>query len=248
MTKLSWDRPITPSYEIGVDRGVLYPKGSPGVVWNGLTSVTENPTGTTETAIFMDGARIENRLGSGTYAASISAFSYPDEFLPYDGKVSLMTGQPREHFGFSYRTKLSNGYKLHLVYNAIAEPTDLDYGSISDVTDMTWDISTSPVAVQYFAPSSHLVVDSSQVNPGVLVDLEDILYGSETSNAYLPTVAQVIALFEEHAIFKIIDHGDGSFTAIGPDSAVQLLDATTFQLSWPSVVLLDSETYQASSL
>lgn len=258
MTKLIWDDPGTRLYESGVDRGVLYPRDGPGVVWNGLVSINETPSGAESSVQFIDGRKYRVEKTQEGFQATIEAFSYPREFEEYDGISNLYTAQHRESFNFSYRSLIGNdvdniehGYKIHLVYNALATPSSKQYATLAadiEPSTMAWDISTSPEFIPGFKPAAHIVISSVSAYPWVLQPLEDILYGTETSQPRFPTTEEILELFENGAILKIIDHGDGTWTAIGPDEVIQMLDPTTFEISWPSAVYLDSETYKISSL
>lgn len=246
MAKLQWGEVGTRFYEAGVDRGVFYPLSGPGLVWNGLIGVEEKQGDEDQTFIYYDGEKIRSKLSIGSFEATLSAFTYPSEFEDYRGP-----------FGLSYRTglgddllNLDRGYRIHVVYNALATPTQRHASTIgSDIDPMAfvWDISTTPVQLPFARPSAHLVIDSTVVNPGVMADIESLLYGTETTSAHFPTFQQILEIFDAHALFVIIDHGDGTFTASGPDDAVFLTSPTEFQLSWPSVVMINEDTYRAST-
>ena len=249
MTKLSWHESGKHFYEAGVDQGAFYPENAPAVSWNGLVSVKETPSGDTKSIVYIDGLRYQNQLSLGSFAASIEAYTYPNEFDEYKGP-----------FGFCYRTQIGNdldgtdyGYKLHLVYNALATPTAKEYSSINDSSEaiaFSWDISTTPVPLIGSRPTAHIVVESPAYS-WVFSDLEDILYGTELTEPRFPSIDEVIQLFENDSILKITDNGDGTWTAesrSGFDNIIQMLDTTTFQISWPSAVFIDSESYTISSL
>lgn len=258
MSQLVWDETGNHFYEAGIDRGVFYPKNSPGVAWNGLASVKEAPSGIEVTENFFDGVKYWNQLSLGNFAAIIEAFTYPDEFSEYDGSLDILTNQPRKTFGFCYRTKIGNdvddvnhGYKLHLIYNALVSPTSRDYVIVKaspEATIFSWTFSTTPVSIPNAYLSSHLIADSTVANPQTMSALEDALYGTVDTAPYLPSVEDVIALFEANSILRVTDNGDGSFTVIGPDEAIIMLDGTSFQISWPTAIIIDSITYKISSL
>lgn len=262
MTQLTWDGVGERQYEAGVDRGVLYPTVDFGVAWNGLVGVHEKDDETTQTVTYFDGEVLANRMVLGSFQATIDAITYPAEFEPFDGLDEIVSGQNRPSFGFSYRTMLGNdisseGYKLHLVYNALAKPSARNYSSIdpsNSVAALSWDISTtplpfllSPLNTYVLRPSAHLILDSTMVHPGALAAIETILYGEEFIAPRLPSPQEILDIFEPYALFRIFDHGDGSFTATGPDDAVYLTSPTEFVLSWPSVFMISSDTYRASS-
>lgn len=246
MSTLVWDSVGERTYEAGVDRGVFYPLVSPGLAWSGLISVNETTEGEEQTFIYYDGQRVRNQLTIGHFSASLSALTYPSEFDTHQGP-----------FGFSYRTglgddleNLDRGYKIHIVYNALAAPSNKHHSTIgSDLEPLVfeWDISTTPVPVQFARPTAHLIIDSTRVHAGVMDAIEDLIYGTDTTQPTFPTVQEILDIFDQFALFVIIDHGDGTFTASGPDDAVFLTSPTEFQLSWPSVVMISEDTYRAST-
>ena len=143
------------------------------------------------------------------------------------------------------------GYKLHLVYNCLATPSSRGNNSLTSDTDIStfsWDLSTKPEAFPYDRPTSHIYIDSTKVIPAVLIAIENLLYGTTSIGARLPSISEVLSIFEVNAVLKITDHGDGTWTAEGPDEAIQQLDATTFQISWPSVTIIDTYSYTVRSL
>jgi hypothetical protein len=216
MPVLVWDQVGERLYETGVDHGVLYTPDAQGVyasgvAWNGLTSVSETPSGAESTAQYADNIKYLNLISAEEFGATIEAFTYPPEFNQHDGLVSpddgLVVGQqPRKMFGLSYRTRLGNdvdgdeyGYKLHLVYGCIASPSEKAYNTINDSPEaitFSWEISTTPVPVTGHKPTSLIVVDSSVVDALGLTALETALYGDATTGvAHLPTPDEVIAMF-----------------------------------------------------
>lgn len=244
MTRLSWDLLSERNYEVGVDRGVLYPKTGPGMAWNGLVSVKESSTTSEVVSNYIDGMKFRSKQDLDSFSAAIVAYFYPE---------SLDSPAP---FGFSYRTMLSDGenYKLHIIYNAFMEPSEETYDSInqqSDILQFGWNITTVPKAIPGHRPSAHFIIDTRIVYSWALEELENLLYGTVAQDAYLPSVQEVLDLFENASILKITDHGDGTWTAETRDDypdILTMLDSTTFQITWPSAVYLDSETYKISSL
>jgi hypothetical protein len=214
MPKIVWDKTGERFYETGVDRGVLYVQDDQGkypmgVPWNGLTGVTESPTGAEPTPLYADNIKYLNLTSVEEFEANIEAYTYPEEFEECDGSAELAPGvtlgqQPRKTFGLCYRTKLGNdlegedyGYKLHLIYGAKAAPSDKGYETINDTPDaitFSWDITTTPVPVTGFKPTASLVVDSTKVAPEKLAALEEILYGSEEEDARLPLPDEVLTI------------------------------------------------------
>lgn len=217
MSKIVWDAAGQRFYETGVDQGVLYIPDSNGayvngVPWNGLVSVSEAPSGAEPNPIYADNMKYLTMVSAEEFAATIEAYTFPDEFLAYDGMSSPSDGvnvgqQPRTSFGLSYRTRKGNdvdgddhGYKLHLIYNALAAPSQKDYQTINDSPEaitFSWEISTTPVPVNVnnLKPTSILTIDSTKVDADALSDLEDFLYGTVGTDPSLPTPAAVIALF-----------------------------------------------------
>jgi hypothetical protein len=216
MTELAWDAVGELVYETGVDHGVLYLPNELGEydeahVWNGLVTVTETPSGAEANAQFADNIKYLNLLSAEEFGATIEAFTYPDAFNECDGIGSPSAGvlvgqQGRRAFGLCYRTKVGNdlegtshGYKLHLVYGALASPSEKAYGTINDSPEaitFSWEVATTPVpAGDDFSPTSLIVIDSTLVDPAELAALEEILFGSVGDDARLPLPEEVFAVF-----------------------------------------------------
>lgn len=198
MSRLKWDQTGERFYETGVKNGVLYiPTGgayTKGVAWNGLTAVTESPSGAEATPLYADDIKYLNLISTEEFGATIEAYTYPDEFAECDGSAELATGvyigqQPRKTFGLCYKTTLGNdedgnsyGYKLHLIYGAKAAPTEKAYATINDSPEaitFSWELTTTPVPVKNAKPTASITIDSTKVDPGKLAALEDILYGKD---------------------------------------------------------------------
>ena len=197
--KLVWDKTGEHFYETGVKNGVLYPMSESGtypkgVAWNGLTAITESPSGAEATALYADDIKYLNLMSNEEFGATVEAYTYPDEFAECDGSASLTEGvyigqQARKTFGLCYRTTLGNdskgndyGYKLHIIYGAMASPSEKAYATINDSPDaitFSWELSTTPVAVANFKPTASLTIDSTKVDPEKLATLEEILYGKD---------------------------------------------------------------------
>lgn len=218
MSKLVWDKTGERLYETGVRKGVLYLKGengaySNGVAWNGLTAVTESPSGAEATPLYADDIKYLNLLSAEEFSATIEAYTYPDEFAECDGSGSLVAGvfigqQKRKQFGLCYRTVLGNdedgeeyGYKLHIIYGCLAAPTEKAYATINDSPEaitFSWEISTTPVEVSGFKPTASLVIDSTKVDADKLAALEEILYGKDgTGDPQTGAVAPRLPLPDE---------------------------------------------------
>jgi hypothetical protein len=243
--KVSWDALAKP-YDRGVSQGILYPDSSPGVAWNGLTSVTEKGDDSPD-EVYVDGQKVKSRIRPASFSGSISAYMYPDEFEPYNGLVTGVTGQLRRPFGLSYRSNR----ELHLVYNATAAPSDTKYATLADsisITEFSWDFTTVPVDIPGSRPSAHLIIVVDDAQPSAISDLEALIYGDDDNDPVLPSPPEVLEIFESHTTLRITDNGDGSWTAIGPSSAIVMLDSTTFQITWPSAIFIDATSYKISSL
>lgn len=215
MTKIHWDGSGERLYETGVDRGVLYKPNNSGVYtngvpWNGLVSVTESPSGAESSAQYADNLKYLNLTSAEEFGASIEAFTYPDEFAEHDGVANPASGvavgqQNRKPFGLSYRTKLGNdvhgddhGYKIHLVYGAMAAPSEKAYTTVNDSPEaitFSWEVTTTPVLVPNLKSTSIITINSTQVSGAALSTLEDLLYGTVGSNPSLPLPAAVITIF-----------------------------------------------------
>ena len=214
MSKLIWDQTGERFYETGVNQGVLYPQGAngtypKGVAWNGLTAVTESPSGAEATPLYADNIKYLNLISAEEFGATIEAYTYPDEFAQCDGSAEIANGvmigqQSRKTFGLSYKTTLGNdvegndhGYKLHIIYGALAAPSEKGYATINDSPEaitFSWEVTTTPVSVTGFKPTASIVIDSTKVNASKLAALEDILYGADQTEARLPLPDEVATL------------------------------------------------------
>ena len=202
MAKITWDKTGERLYETGVDHGVLYllqNNGTydKGVAWNGLTAVTESPSGAEPNPLYADNIKYLNLLSTEEFGATIEAYTYPDEFAECDGSASLADGvmagqQKRKTFGLCYRTVIGNdidgndhGYKLHFIYGALAAPSEKAYSTINDSPEaitFSWEISTTPVEVAGFKPMASVTIDSTKADPTKLTALEEILYGKNPTS------------------------------------------------------------------
>lgn len=246
MAILTWD-PITRPYFAGVDKGVLYLNGSSGVAWNGLVSVIENSDDPIDTIRYRDGIRYVLPQGLEELSLKISAYTYPDAFADYSG---YFDGQPRKRFGMCYRTGDSKTGQLHLIYNAVASPSELEATSKTLTTDpnlFEWDVSTRSSTYSTTAPTSHVVIDLALVYPEVLAVVEPILYGTVSTNPRLPLLTELKSIFDSNAYFRVVDNADGTWTATwygpGPDPVISYTDATTFSITTPGAAFIDSNSY-----
>lgn len=213
MSKLTWDASGERLYETGVKQGVLYVMDNNvygnGVAWNGLTAITESPSGAESTPLYADDIKYLDLRSTEEFGATIEAYTYPDEFAACDGSANLADGvsigqQARKMFGLCYRTTVGNdtdgtdhGYKLHLIYGATASPSEKAYETINDSPEaitFSWEITTTPVSVTGFKPTASITIDSTKAEPTCLAALEAKLYGGENSEPTLPLPDEVKTL------------------------------------------------------
>ena len=219
MSKIVWDETGKHFFETGIKNGVLYPQDSmgkypKGVAWNGLTSVTESPGGADPSDIYADDDKYLTLRAKETFGGTIEAYTSPDEFGVCDGTAELAPGvyigqQARKAFGLCYRTAVGNdvdgtdhGYKLHLVYGATASPAQKAYSTINESPEamtLSWEFTTTPVKVTGHKPTALLVIDSRNVDPGVMTKIEKVLYGDESKEASLPSPDEVLAIINAGA-------------------------------------------------
>lgn len=222
MPKLVFDKSGERLYETGVDRGVLYVQDETGayptgVVWNGLINVNEAPSGAESTPLYADNIKYLQLLSAEEFGATIEAYTYPDEFEACDGSAELAEGitigqQDRKAFGMCYRTIIGNdvkgnnlGYKLHLIYGAIAAPSEKAYQTVNDSPEaitFSWEITTTPVEVSGHKPTASLVIDSTKVSTDSLKKIEDALYGTESGTAKLPLPDEILELIKGSSQLK----------------------------------------------
>lgn len=213
MAKLIFDKIGERFYETGVNKGVLYLQSADGsypkgVAWNGLTAVTESPSGAEATPLYADNIKYLNLISNEEYGATVEAYMYPDEFAACNGEKELTAGitigqQARQAFGMSFQTKVGNdinnelGYKIHIIYNALAAPSEKSYATVNDSPEaitFSWELSTTPIEVEGMKPTACVTIDSTKVDAEKLAALEAMLYGSESEDAKLPLPSEIIAL------------------------------------------------------
>lgn len=243
MTKLLWGLDQDKVTELGVSKGVVYPAHYPIAIWAGLTAVNEAPEGDS-TPYYANGEKRFDKETLENFAASVEAFVYP-EVIDKEKAIFL---------GFTYRTELTNGrYRLHLVYNPRFVVSDYQYTSIDEDIEpslFSWDLVTKPVNIYGYAPTAHLILESNQDFSSTMRSIEDILYGTDVSDPYWPDPNVVLDIVNNGGQFDtllIIDHGNGMWTAVGPDNMVRFLDDTTFEIDSPTVVYLTDDAYNVSS-
>lgn len=261
MTRLIWGAVGSRFFETGVDRGVLYVDGE-GHAWGGLVSVDESSSGGGAKSYYLDGIKYLNISSREEFQATITAFYSPPQFDACDGTLSLRPGlfvtqQRRKPFDFCYRTLVGNdvegtnkGYKLHLIYNALAAPSSRTYSSLSDSPEaepLSWSITTKPVPIPEAAPGAHLVVDTSTASPYSVQTLEEILYGNALNAPRMPTPEELVLLFTDASPFTVTDNGDDTFTISGSDLAVRMIDVGKYEIVADTVIPIDENTAEISS-
>jgi hypothetical protein len=262
MTTLVWDQVGERVYQTGVDRGVLYLSDNSGVAWNGLISVTE--IFNREVKVFhLDGVKYLEHHVPGDFAADLKAYTYPDEFDKINGIIldeSLgldFHDQPPSSFGLSYRTLIGDdvsgleyGYKIHILYNLIASPSNIGYTSLNNQTtpiEFGWTLSGTPVVVSGYRPTVHVSIDSTKIHPFALGQIEEVLYGSNDLNPSLPSLEDLIVLLAGPDFIIIIDNEDGTWTAMGPDELITMITATEFEITEANAEYINPYTYNIST-
>jgi hypothetical protein len=248
-------------YESGVDRGVLFVNGQAGVPWIGLTSVQESPSGGEPKAYYLDGVKYLNVPSAEEFEATLTAFTYPDEFAECDGSHQsrtglFVTGQRRKSFGLTYRTTIGNdldddhAHKIHIVYNAMVSPTSRSLKTRTDsssLDDFSWKITACPPPIVGYFPTAHFIVDTRFTDASVVELVENALYGTDTDDPYLPTVDQLFGFFDTISGLVVVDNGDGTWTATAPNDIIRMIDDDTFEITSSSAVYTDADTYTLSS-
>lgn len=264
MTAIKWDDVGERRIEAGIDRGVLYEIDGIGVPWNGLTSVEEDNNNEVE-GVYFDGIKFNDIVTIGEYVATLKAFTYPEEFVQYCGFVEdqvgiFLTNQPQGRFGLSYRTlagsdtePLGTHYKIHVLYNLTANIASRNWETLSlDVEPMEfeWEITAIPEDIDSHRPTAHLIIDSRSMDPWMLKDIEDILYGDANNDPSLPPLKALISFVRKWNRLIIEDHGDGTWSAIAQDdAAITVQPDGYFEIiaDDDQVVVIDANTYQISS-
>jgi hypothetical protein len=227
MPRLVWDKPGSRKYESGLDRGVLYLPDGSGVPWNGLTEVVDKVSNNVS-PLYYDGLKIRDAIDLGEFKATLKAITYPDEFEDLEGSASIRNGvrvdsQMPQLFALCYRTKIGNDlsgdeafYKIHIIYNIVATPSDKTYNSISnspEIAEFEWSLSTIPEQVHGKHPTSHITIDTRKIDKWLLEDLEASLYGSASAEATLMSMQALITWLSDWYRVAIVDNGDGTWTA-----------------------------------
>lgn len=251
MSKIIWDKVGEKLYETGVKKGVLYPQTNGiyplGVAWNGLTAVTESPSGAEANPLYADDIKYLNLLSAEEFGATVEAYTYPDEFMMCDGTGALSDGviigqQVRKPFGLSYVTTLGNdvdggdyGYKLHLIYGALAAPSEKAYATINDSPEaitFSWELTTTPVDVTGKKPTASLVIDSTKVDAAKLTILENILYGVDGIDARLPLPDEIASIFASAAPSALV-----LSSSVPADAATGVIASSSIVLTFNNKIL-----------
>lgn len=262
MTALTWDQVGERIFETGIDRGVLYLKDGTAVSWNGLTGLDDD-TSVELKPSYLEGVKYLDSVVPGDFSAKLRAITFPNEFNRVNGSRLVAPGlryyeQIPKSFNLSYRTLKGNdlegndlGYKVHLLYNVMAVPDTRSYQTISDKpspVEFAWTLSGVPPRIPGFRPPVHVSFDSTEAPPLALEAIEDALYGNEISDPHFPSLDEINDIFQYAGSLVIIDHGDGTWTAIDSgDDYVSMLDDTTFKIENSNATMLDANTYQISS-
>ena len=261
MARLDWNPIGSKIFETGVDRGVLYVPGQNGVVWNGLVSVIETPSGGETRSFYYDGKKFLTVASSEEMAGTINAYYSPPEFDICDGSLEPEDGvyawqQRRSSFGLSFRTKTGNdingldsSYKIHIIYNILASPSERPYKTNSSEPEplvLSWEYTTKPVPFPGCMPTAHITIDSAKASASIVSEIEDILYGTEITGARLPLPDEILSLFGGYDI-QVVDNGDGVFTISGDPVAVTFLSDGTYRITSKSVVQITDGEFNISS-
>lgn len=262
MAALEWDVSGSRYFETGVDRGVFFLKdeGSyfSGVPWNGLVSVTVDANNDLA-ELYFDGKKVFDLVSIGDFSGKITAITYPDELGIGSQGIGQLYGmtvydQPKRNFGLCWRTKIGNdidqenhGYKIHVLYDVTAVETETEFSTLADTTSpslFSWDLVAVPQVIQSFRPTAYVIFDSRKIDPGVWSSLEDLLYGTESTSSTLVTID---TLLDSAVTILIVDNGDDTWSATGPDTLIEMLDGTTFQIQSQTAEYLDVDTYTITS-
>jgi hypothetical protein len=259
MSEIKWDADGTRLYEGGVSHTVLYLDDGRAVPWSGVTTISEKVEGETSTPLYRDGAKYMDVKDNGDYAATLTVFTYPDEFSEYDGLTSLGGGlyaknQQPKRFDLCYRTEtgdgatgLGTGYKLHIVYNIAATQSPVTFatqGDKADPVDFQWTLGATPEYAPGFRATAHAVIDSRRISKYLLEDLEDMLYGTATTAARLPRLAELSAFAQDWALITLVDYGDGTWSATGPSEYISMVDAETFRITGIDGFYVTTDEYE----
>lgn len=262
MTRLRWDQNDDRIFQVGLDRGVLYPPNdAPAVPWNGLVAVEESG-GQDSTAFYVDGRPFLFLPKPKEFTANLKAYTYPDEFMAVMGEVEAADGmfldsQQHDSFGLSYRTLIGNategekvGYKIHLIYNATVQAPNRSYETLSDSVnpmEFEWEIQAVPVAVPGYRATAHITIDTRNADADKLLKLEAMLYGTGNSNGFLPPPVEILDMLSWGNVIIITDNGDGTWQAEGSYKNIYMIGDGIFQIDNVDAVDNMDGTYTVST-
>lgn len=264
MSRVLWNSVGQRRYEVGIDRGVLYlPAEGIAVPWNGLTSVDETSDTTVE-PLYFNGIKYYDYVSRGDYKGVLKAFTYPEEFELYDGVREsgngiFVTGQiPTGIFHLSYRTMVGNdvdgmsgGYKIHVLYNLTAKPSNKTYSTINQsqtAFEFSWDLSSVPVAGLNLRPTSHIIFDTTKMHEIAISEVESVLYGTDTAEPTMKSIDEFEFITSTASELEIVDHGDGTWSASGSDYFIKKNEAQgQFTIKEADAIFLDEDTYEIST-
>jgi hypothetical protein len=263
MATLVWDKTGERFYQTGVDHGVLYLHDGTVVPWNGLIDIEEGSASELR-SFYLDGVKYLESLAPGDFIGKLKAYTYPDEFDSVNGMVAVAPGltyyeQPSKSFNLSYRTRVGNdldgndhAYKIHILYNLLANPEAHSFGTISDSSaqpvEFSWSLTGTPPKPDKYRPTVHISMDSRTTPPDILKLVEDTLYGTATTAPSLPTILEISEYFGYLGALIIVDHGNGTWSAIDEaDTYITMLSDTEFQIDDADATYLDPDTYTISS-
>jgi hypothetical protein len=262
MATLVWDEVSEKIYQTGIEHGVLYLHDGTVAPWNGLIDIEES-TNSELKSFYLEGVKFLENLSPGDFQGKLKAYTYPDEFDSVNGLAVVAPGltyyeQPPKSFNLSYKTRVGNdvdgtdyGYKIHILYNVLANPDTHSFQSISDsgaAVEFSWSLTGTPPKIDRVRPTVHISIDSRTTPPDILALLEKTLYGTATTSPSLPPITEIGEYFGFRGGLLIIDHGDGTWTAVDEsDTYINMLDATTFQIDGADATYLDADTYTISS-
>lgn len=261
MSRMVWGVAADRSIEQGLDRGVLYPRNKPAAAWNGLISVDES-AGEAATSYYIDGRPFLQFSKPKEFSATLRAYTYPDVFSEIMGLVEVADGmyldsQTGDAFDLCYRTMIANaavgdraGHKLHLVYNATVVSPGRSYQTLSDAinpVDMSWEIQAVPVIVEGYRPTAHIVIDTRNIDPAKLQQIENLLYGTISTEPSMPTPQQVFDILSYGDTIIITDNGNGTWTALGSRDNIYMIGDGIFQIDNVNAVHHGDGTYTISS-
>lgn len=261
MTRMTWDNVGERFFETGIDRGVLYIPNvddSVGVAWSGITGMDES-VGETNTPYFIDGVKYIDSVGGAHFKGTLKALTYPDEFEQFIGYGAesglIIDDQPSKPFHLSYRTKIGNdvdgedhGYQIHIFWNLLATPSNVTHETISDTlepVEFSWEVVAQQDALVGYKPTAHLILDSTELAPGLLSYFEDMLYGTSTTDPYLRGLQDLL----DFLALSIIDNGDGTWTITTlSDDDITLTDDGEFTIEDIDATYLDAVTYTMNTI